>query len=606
MQIKVIAEIGINHEGDFDKAKKLIDSSKASEVWGVKFQYRNLNRSYHGQSKEIGDESLKHEIKKVYLSPPKIFELTKYAKDKGLKVGISFFIKEDILDFNEFIEEFDFYKIPSVELSNLVLIDYLMKKEKLVLLSTGCHDEYEIKQVITHLKSKKNWMMLHCVSNYPLASYNAKLGYIKRLEQLCEKNVGYSSHDQDWELCLLALKEGATIIERHITLDKKAKGLDHSTSSTPDEFKKLGDIIKNWNDIYRGNEERVLNQGELLNKQNLGRSFVSLEDYNIGDQIDFDQLDYRSPKTGLDINTIGSFLTKKLVKPLKKGEVLQPSHFSNVLELTEDEIQKCISKRISLPIRIHDAKEIQKIFPLKNFEFHLSYVEVLGDFDYAIIEDENQYSIHLPDYIDSVTLIDPFSEDSYQKELSNKIIRRCKDIGDEIYKITQKQVVIVGSFSLYEEDQNKFYFDLKELFEKLNDTKTIFIPQWLPPIAWYFGGSIVLDVFNNNDAIQFIEENQFPICLDISHLFMCKSNLKMPFENAFETLLKNTEHIHIADAKGIDGEGIEIGFGDEENLDYIKRILQKPNQKVIEVWQGHLDFYAGFRKALKTLSTLIE
>ena len=217
-----------------------------------------------------------------------------------------------------------------------------------------------------------------------------------------------------------------------------------------------------------------------------------------------------------------------------------------------------------------------------------------------------QYSIHLPDYIDSVTLIDPFSEDSYQKELSNKIIRRCKDIGDEIYKITQKQVVIVGSFSLYEEDKNKFYFDLKELFEKLNDTKTIFIPQWLPPIAWYFGGSIVLDVFNNNDAIQFIEENQFPICLDISHLFMCKSNLKMPFENAFETLLKNTEHIHIADAKGIDGEGIEIGFGDEENLDYIKRILQKPNQKVIEVWQGHLDFYAGFRKALKTLSTLIE
>ena len=87
---------------------------------------------------------------------------------------------------------------------------------------------------------------------------------------------------------------------------------------------------------------------------------------------------------------------------------------------------------------------------------------------------------------------------------------------------------------------------------------------------------------------------------------MCKSNLEMPFENAYETLLKNAEHIHIADAKGIDGEGIEIGFGDKENLNYIERILKSPNQKVIEVWQGHLDFYAGFRKALKTLSTLIE
>lgn len=605
MEIKIIAEIGINHDGDFDKAKKLIDLAKESGVWGIKFQYRNLTRSYHGQSKEIGDESLKHEIEKVYLSPSKILELTTYAKKKNLKAGISFFIKEDALDFNEHISEFDFYKIPSVELSNLVLIDHLMKKEKLVLLSTGCHDEYEIKQVIAHLKSKNNWMMLHCVSNYPLASYNAKLGYIKRLEQLCEKSVGYSSHDQDWELCLLALKEGATIIERHITLDKNDKGLDHSTSSTPDEFKKLGDIIKNWNDIYRGNEERVLNQGELLNKQNLGRSFVSLEDYEIGDQIELDKLEYRSPKTGLDINTIGSFLSKKLVKPLNKGEVLQPSHFKNVFELTENEIQKCISKRISLPIRLHDAVEIQKTFPLKNFEFHLSYVEVLGDFDYAIIENENQYSIHLPDYIDSVTLIDPFSDDSYQKELSDKIIRRCKDIGDEIYKITQKQVVIVGSFSLYKVEKNKFYFNLKELFEKLNDKKTIFIPQWLPPIAWYFGGSIVLDVFNDDDAINFIEENNFPICLDISHLFMCKSNLEMSFEKAYETLLKNTEHIHIADAKGIDGEGIEIGSGDKGNLNYIKRILENPNQKVIEVWQGHLDNFAGFRTALKTISNLI-
>ena len=90
MQIKVIAEIGINHDGDFNKAKKLIDLSKASEVWGVKFQYRNLNRSYHDQSKEIGDESLKHEIKKVYLSPPKILELTKLKHRKYiLNVRIS-------------------------------------------------------------------------------------------------------------------------------------------------------------------------------------------------------------------------------------------------------------------------------------------------------------------------------------------------------------------------------------------------------------------------------------------------------------------------------------------------------------------------------------
>ena len=604
MSIKVIAEIGINHDGDYLKAKKLIDESCNSKVWGIKFQYRNLERSYHNYSKEIGDESLKHEIKKVFIPPIKIIELSKYAKSLGLKVGISFFIKEDALDFKNYLNDFDFFKVPSVELSNLELLDFLLSKDKLVLMSTGCHTEEEIIKVIDHIKLRSNWIMLHCVSNYPLANYNSKLGFIKRLEMLCGKKVGYSSHDQNWELCLLAAKEGASIIERHITLNKLSKGLDHSTSSTPEEFKKLSEILYDWQDIYKGNIERTLNQGELLNKQNLGRSLVSKRKYIVGEVVDKDQLDYRSPKIGLDLLDLNSIIDKSLKKPLNKGEVLQKSHFEDDIKLSSKEIENCIKKKISLPVRIHDAQEIQREFPIKNFEFHLSYNEVLGDFDYSLIKKENQYSIHLPDYIDSVTLIDPFSSDPYQLELSDKIISRCKKIGEKIFNITSKEVIIVGSFSICNFKKIEFYKKLQIYLAKISNDKVIFVPQWLPPIAWYFGGSILLDVFNDDIGVNFIREQKFPICLDISHLFMCKKNLD--FNRSFQILKDNSKHIHIADAKGIDGEGIEIGAGDEENLIYIQKLLESNSQKVIEVWQGHLDNFYGFRKAIKTISSLIE
>ena len=290
--VKIIAEIGINHDGDYNKALELIDSCFESGVWGIKFQYRNLNNSYHNFSNEIGDQSLKYEINRNYISPVDIIKLTSYAKDKKLKVGISFFSPTDILDFGENIHDFDFFKIPSVELSNIDLILNLLEYKKLLIISTGCHEEIEIIDIINKIKSYQNWIMLHCVSNYPVSVFNAKLGYIERLKKLTKRDVGYSSHDEDWEVCIAAASLGVKLIERHITLDKNQKGLDHSTSSTPEEFKKLSALLSNWDEMFNGNEKRKLNQGEKLNKQNLGRSLVSNKHFKIGNKINLQDFDY--------------------------------------------------------------------------------------------------------------------------------------------------------------------------------------------------------------------------------------------------------------------------------------------------------------------------
>ncbi len=227
-KIKIIAEIGINHDGSLDKAAALVIAASAAGVHAVKFQYRNLDNAYSsGSSREIGDEILLREIRKAFLPPEQLLALARLSREHGLEVGISFFDVQDIQDFGASVAEFDFFKMPSAELTNAPLIDALMALDRHLYISTGCHTETEIEAAFTRLP-KAGWSPMHCISNYPLSLQNARLGYIKYLGRRWNCDVGYSSHDDHWEACLLAMQLGADVIERHITLDRLSEGLDHS------------------------------------------------------------------------------------------------------------------------------------------------------------------------------------------------------------------------------------------------------------------------------------------------------------------------------------------------------------------------------------------
>ena len=305
MKISLIAEIGINHDGDYEKAIVLIKNAARSGASSIKFQYRNLQRCYSNSLREeIGDQMIKSEIIRNYLSPDKILKLLHFARKIDLKVGISFFNLQDIDDFKE-INAFDFFKIPSVELLNFKLIERLLSFEKELLISTGCNSESEIISCIERFREYKNWRMLHCVSNYPLNLVNSKLGYIKRLKELSQRGVGYSSHDENWENCLIAATLGAEIIERHITYDKSSFGLDHTTSSDIHEFTKLNKFLKSLPIILKGNTARTLNQGELLNKQNLGRSLYAKKRYR--NRVIFKTRRFRRIKSPNWYNNFGIF-----------------------------------------------------------------------------------------------------------------------------------------------------------------------------------------------------------------------------------------------------------------------------------------------------------
>ena len=137
----VIAEIGINHDGDMNKARRLIQQSHDAGCRGIKFQYRNLKTTYASSANEIGDEIILTQIKRTYLDAEKILELRDFARSIGVEAGISFFTTEDLKDFKDLRKDFDFFKIPSAELLNQELIINLLETGKHVFISVGMHKD---------------------------------------------------------------------------------------------------------------------------------------------------------------------------------------------------------------------------------------------------------------------------------------------------------------------------------------------------------------------------------------------------------------------------------------------------------------------------------
>jgi len=601
--VRVYAEIGINHDGERDKAARLIAEAARAGVAGIKFQYRNLANAYSGQACEIGDEILIREINKNYLPPEILLELADYARSLKVEAGISFFETADMDDFGQALSSFQFLKLPSAELTNRELANAMLATGRHVFISTGGHTERQVEDALGRLKTD-NWTPFHCISNYPTALQNPRLGYIKRMQRQWQRDIGYSSHDDHWEICVLAMQMGARVIERHITLDKRGVGLDHSSSSTPDEFRRMCAVSANLGPILAGDEPRTPNQGELVNMQNLGRSYYSVRDLPKGTKIMATDLIYRAPKVGLGREEIDAVLGQPLIEDLKKDGPLIRSTFVKPEALPEAVVEFARDKLLSLPVRLHDLAFFQKEIPVQAFEFHLSFKEVASDLDVSGMDASKRYSVHLPDYINSVQLVDPFSDNPQQRADSRTMLDRTIAFAARLQDRTGKPVPVLGSFSVVNRNKKVFYADHAMLIESYRASGIELLPQWLPPIAWYFGGSVRLDSFNDTQDMMQIKRHGMNICMDICHLLMGQNFHGFSASESFEDLMPLVRHVHIADAAGFDSEGLMIGEGEPRNLVVIDRALDVNVIKVIEVWQGHFDRGDGFKKALAALYRL--
>jgi len=613
---KIISEIGINHNGSVAVCKKMVLESFRAGSWGIKFQYRNLERYIKNSKKtsEIGLEIIDKEIKRNYLKPKDIIKISKYAKKLGLKVGISYFYQEDLFDFKKY--NFDFYKIPSAVALDIDLIKSLSKKNKKILISLGSKTENDI----LFLKKKinferiKNIVLLHCTSNYPLNPINANIGFIDRLKKIFPNNqIGYSSHENDIYNCIISLTKNIDFIERHYTLDKNSTGLDHTSSSNFEEMEKLCFYAKNINLISSQKIIKNLNQGEKINLQNLGKSAYSLSAFKKGEKIKLSKIYFKSPKIGLSSIEVSKYIKKKLLKDLLPNEPITIEHFVKHPNFNLDLITFMNSKNLSIPIRPHDYFIMHQIFNSKNYEFHLSFNDV-NNFDIKKINKlflkNKRFSVHGPDYCNENNILDIFSNNKIIKKISRALLIKSVKICKSLENVSGNKVLMIQSFSSDNKNINKlkYYLLLKKYIKYIEKKFNILIlPQWLPPYAWYFGGSVKMFLFCNPKDLLFLNKNKIKICMDLSHFTMSCNYYQEKLNRKLKQYQSLFYHYHLSDASGIDSEGLPLGEGDliKDNLNNLRKIINSKKVKVLETWQGHLNDGYIFKSEISKLKKIL-
>ena len=611
---KLILELGINHDGSFKTAKKLIYQAKEVGCWGIKFQYRDLKNYLFKKNKqsELGKEIIDYEIKKNYLSFKQISKLASYATSLGLKKGISFFSEIDTENFSKI--KFDFYKIPSPVCDNFGLIKKLKSFNKKLIISFGGKSYEEIKKIIKLNKlNNKKIVLMHCISNYPLNEINSNLGFIDELKKKYRKcNVGYSSHEHDIFNSILCLSKNVDYIERHITLNKKSKGLDHSSSSEISELKRFQLYNLNFDKIFFNKNKFPVNQGEILNRQNLGMSYHFKKDIKKGTKLKKKDIYLKHPNIGITDLNLFKYLNHKIIKDFKKNFPLTKSCFKNI-QVNKNQLIQLNKYNFSLPIRSKDYLIIKREIPLNNYEFHMSFDDVKN----FKIKDYNKdffkkftFTFHMPDYCDSNNILDFFSDNYLIKKKSIQLLNKTIKICKKIFNINKKKVKIIVSLSRLSFSESKFeyYNKIKKISENLEKKHKIeFYPQWLPVKAWYFGGTVDTKAFSDPRDLDYLRKINLKICLDTSHFILSCNFYKLNPDLYFKKNKNLFKHYHFADAKGYDGEGVPLGTGSIVKLKLFRDILNdKEKIKVLETWQGHLNNCFNFKKDILELSKYLK
>jgi len=251
----IIAEIGINHNGDLDIAKRLIDISAAAGCDAVKFQKRNPDVCVPEHQKSVmrdtpwGQMTYLDYKHKVEFGQEEYNEIDKYCKEKGIAWSASPWD----LDSLEFLNQYDlpFIKIASASITDINLLSKACETGKKIIISTGMSSQEEIENAIKILSNNaSDYAVLHCNSSYPAPVEELNLSCIKTLKDNYNCEVGYSGHEFRLGTTVAAVYLGATIIERHVTLDRTMWGSDHMASVEPQGLFKLVSGIRELEKCY--------------------------------------------------------------------------------------------------------------------------------------------------------------------------------------------------------------------------------------------------------------------------------------------------------------------------------------------------------------------
>lgn len=613
----LIAEIGINHNGSVDLAKELVERAKAARADVVKFQLRDLDALYRGQGgssagEDLGPQYTLDLLSRFNLTADQLFEVFDHARALDIDVMCTPWDRPSV-------DALVNYGVPalkfaSADLTNHDLLAHAADTGTPLVLSTGMSTESEIAETVALLKARgAAYALLHCQSTYPAPFKDVNLRYLTRLADLGDCPVGYSGHERGWHVPVAAVALGASIIEKHFTIDKSMEGNDHKVSLLPDEFAAMVAQIREVEQALGSDSPRSVSTGEMMNRVNLAKSLVAVAPITAGEVITADMVDIKSPGRGLQPNALPRLLGRRSPRALAAGD------FFYATDLT-DEVARArdyhFRRPWGVPVRYHDIAAMTEHSRPDFLEFHFSYKDL--EVDPATVFTEPLplgYACHAPDLFQGDFILNLASEDDAHWHRSIEELQGVIELTKGLRRWFDQRLdpVVISSLGGFTKDRHVPADELPDMYARveaglrqIDDAGVRLCAQTLPPFPWYMGGQLYCNLFvSAPDTAAWARTHGRRLCLDISHTTLAANFAGVALADFVAELAPLADHLHLVDATGVDGEGVQIGEGD---IDWPALASQldalAPGVSFIpEIWQGHVNNGEGFWIALDRLES---
>ncbi len=601
----IIAEIGVNHNGFLQYAFELIDAAVDAGADAVKFQKRNLKKLYpqkYLDNANVGEKNLNYLLpilQQVELSDEDYYKIVAYCQKKGITFMCSAF-DEDSADFVESLGV-PAYKVASADMINLPLIDYLIGKGKPLIVSTGMSRWEEVVTTVEFLKERDaEFALLHCNSAYPASFPDINLRFMDRLREFGVP-VGYSGHERGIAVSTVAAALGACIIERHITLDRTMDGPDHAASLEPHGFKKLVRDIHQVMQALGTGKEKYFTMGEILNREVLAKSLVATRRIEPGETITREMVTVKGPGQGLSPQRYTELIGRVAQRVIEADEPFLPVDLGRRVEL---DVEHTLPMTWGFVVRFNDFRPMLKYNP-PLLEFHFTDKDL--DDEYPGDDLDVQLVVHAPEFWGN-HLVDLCTFDEDHRRASVEILQRAVNVTRDMaphFVGTPKVVVHPGAASLdhFIEDRKGLYDNLRRSVEELDFDGVELLIENLPPHPWYFGGQWHTNAFMDTYEIRdFLDSMGLMTCYDTSHHKLYCNWADVDFYEQVEVILPYVSHLHLSDASGLDGEGLQIGRGGIDWVRFFRIVKDYHGTMIPEIWRGHQRGGEGFITAINRLS----
>ena len=331
----VIAEAGVNHNGDMTIAKKLIDAAAAAGCDAVKFQTfitekviaRGAPKAQY-QKQTTGDGSMDDMVRKWELNHSQHEELIAHCNLRNILFLSTPFDEDSLAMLVEL--SMPVVKVGSGEITNILLLQAIAETRLPVILSTGMSELFEVDAALRFLRQHNAGpvAVLHCVSNYPAAPETVNIRAMDTMRRAFRRPVGYSDHTVGFEAPLAAVAHGASIIERHLTLSHDMPGPDHQASTEPEDFKRLVDSIRIV-EASLGDGVKRITEREREVRDVARRSIVAARDLPAGHIITMSDIAMKRPGTGLQPGQMDTILGKRLGRAVAQDTLLSSGDFED-------------------------------------------------------------------------------------------------------------------------------------------------------------------------------------------------------------------------------------------------------------------------------------